>query len=98
MALPTCDKLLLPTELISLVKSYVWHDLNIKRNKYKVCCSIRQGWIWNHYIKHTQFFFYSNEQSLHYYAFCICGDYLAAITDLSPNARCKCDYFLMNLV
>jgi hypothetical protein len=36
MVLATCDQLVLPRELVSLVKSYTWHDLEVKKRKYEV--------------------------------------------------------------
>ena len=47
----TCDKLPLPDEMILLIKSYAWHDLIVKKNKYN--CLQEFKWIAWHFTMNS---------------------------------------------
>jgi hypothetical protein len=91
MAIPTCDRLSLPIELISLVKSFVWHDIEVKKQKYKVIESLKQSTF------RTEPLMIRSRIRMHHYicfsngatiicTFCICGNIMTA----RPNVPYYC--------
>jgi len=96
MALPTCDKLKLPDVIISLVKSYVWHDLTAVKNKYELHQHLKHD-----YIIIRSVYNYSSYVSVNVYHVVVdicktCGDfrkYMYSRTDCIPySCTCKCAY------
>ena len=93
MTLPTCDRLPLPNELISLVKSFTWHELEAKRRKYEVLLQLKEA-------KHESGYSYSVIPYSCYehpniylnYHFCECGNYIKFIlyTKVPQRAICYC--------
>ena len=97
MALPTCDKLTLPIELISLVKSYAWHDLPTKRNKYEVIQELK-----SHTVEYDEMRIYGrllrhyNYLNKIYICFCDCGNYRTRWTPYPIPNKCVCVSLLMS--
>lgn len=93
MALPTCDRLPLPNELISLVKSFAWHDLEVKQQKYQVLLQLKRATHDSGYSYSTiPYSCYSNSNVLFNYHFCDCGNYIKFIlyTTVPQRGKCYC--------
>ena len=95
MSLVICDRLPLPNELISLIKSYTWYDPDVSRKKYSVILQLKQARYYSGYIHIIiPYAHYSNWPSgIDYtYAFCKCGNYIKFIisSKLTHGVRCHC--------
>ena len=95
MALLTCDRLPLPNELISLIKSFTWHELEAKRRKYELLLHMKTSiYTYGRIYFDAQYscYFINNKYLLCYVSFCDnCGNYISENSlHVSRSAKCRC--------